>query len=170
MIDPRNPRLERSPLHLLHRASQRCSDLFAREMAKGGLTMRQFAVLVTVSQEEGLRQTDLVDLTGIDRSTLADIVQRLVDRGLLERSRMKQDGRAYAVRLTEAGKAALVAAEPAISRAEAKLLGTLAEGSRRDFLESLLRIVASDEAAQSLPSCADAAVVTPGATDEAVGF
>lgn len=146
MIDPRNARLERSPLHLLHRASQRCSDLFAREMAKGGLTMRQFTVLVTVAQEEGLRQTDLVDLTGIDRSTLADIVQRLVDRGLLERARTKHDGRAYAVRLTEAGKQALVAAEPAIARAEAKLLEALTTEGRATFLDSLKRLVASDEA------------------------
>lgn len=141
-----NPFLQDSPLHLLHRACQRASDLFTREMAKGGLTMRQFAVLATVAREQGLRQTDLVDLTGIDRSTLADIVQRLVERNLLERVRTKTDGRAYAVSLTEHGRTVLTNAEPATARAEAKLLAVLGD-KRQDFvvaLKSLATATAGD--------------------------
>ena len=40
-------RLERSPLHLLHRAGQCAGDIFQTEMGAGDLTPRQFAVLVT---------------------------------------------------------------------------------------------------------------------------
>src|SRR5262245_8283548 len=69
-------RLERSPIHLLHRAGQCASDIFQGEMATGDLTPRQYAVLVAVSQNEGLSQTHLVEKTGVDRSTLADIVRR----------------------------------------------------------------------------------------------
>ena len=68
-------RLERSPIHLLHRAGQCAGDIFQAEMGGGDLTPRQYAVLVTVSQNEGLSQTSLVEKTGIDRSTLADIVR-----------------------------------------------------------------------------------------------
>ncbi|MFZ1102753.1 MAG: helix-turn-helix domain-containing protein, partial [Hyphomicrobiaceae bacterium] len=39
--------------------------------------------------------------TGIDRSTLADIVRRLTRKGLLQRCRTNEDARAYAVRLTD---------------------------------------------------------------------
>jgi DNA-binding MarR family transcriptional regulator len=49
-------------------------------MKDGDLTPRQLAVLVTVANNEGLSQTGLVDRTGIDRSTLADIVRRLQPR------------------------------------------------------------------------------------------
>ena len=47
----------RSPLHLLHRASQAVEDVFSREMKIEHLTPRQFAVLTTVAQAEGLSQT-----------------------------------------------------------------------------------------------------------------
>ena len=68
-------RLQGSALHLLHRAGQCASEIFQSEMTSGDLTPRQFAVLVAVSQNEGLSQTSLVKKTGIDRSTLADIVR-----------------------------------------------------------------------------------------------
>ena len=68
-------RLDRSSLHLLHRAGQRAGEVFAREMGSD-LTPRQYAVLASVAKSEGLSQTDLVAATGIDRSTLADVVRR----------------------------------------------------------------------------------------------
>src|SRR4029434_1329083 len=83
-------RLQRSPIHLLHRAGQCAGDIFHAEMKDGDLTPRQLAVLVTVAQNEGLSQTGLVDRTGIDRSTLADIVRRLQRKGLLQRRRTRE--------------------------------------------------------------------------------
>jgi DNA-binding MarR family transcriptional regulator len=102
-----NDPLEVSALHLLHRAGQCAGDVFQAEMVAGDLTPRQFAVLVSVSQDEGLSQTSLVRKTGIDRSTLADIVRRMLRKGLLQRQRTKDDARAYSVKLTEEGWKAL---------------------------------------------------------------
>ena len=87
--DERIERLQRSPLHLLHRAGQCAGDVFNAEMQLGDLTPRQYAVLVTVAGNEGLSQTDLVESTGIDRSTLADIVRRMLKKGLLQRRRTR---------------------------------------------------------------------------------
>jgi MarR family transcriptional regulator, temperature-dependent positive regulator of motility len=72
--------LGRSPIHLLHRAGQCAGDIFAAEV-KGSLTPRQLAVLTAVAANEGLSQTDLVQSTGVDRSTLADIVRRFEREG-----------------------------------------------------------------------------------------
>ena len=58
-------------------------------------------------------QTTLVERTGIDRSTMADIVRRLTARGLVQRRRTRRDARRYAVRLTDKGENALRLAEPA---------------------------------------------------------
>ena len=102
-----------SLLHLLHRAGQAADEYFAEEMKGSELTARQHAVLAILSNEEGASQTQIVGLTGIDRSTLADIVRRLVEQGLVARRRSKQDARAYAVRLTAAGHTALRASLPA---------------------------------------------------------
>lgn len=135
-------RLERSPIHLLHRAGQCAGDIFQAEMGAGELTPRQFAVLVTVSQNEGLSQTHLVEKTGIDRSTLADIVRRMLKKGLLQRRRTKEDARAYAVKLTEEGWRVLKAAEPMARRVDEKLLEVLPATQRERFLQDLAMIVA----------------------------
>lgn len=138
--------LNRSATHLLHRAGQRAADIFADEAHLAGLTPRQFAVLMAVSDQEGLTQTDLVGRTGIDRSTLADIVARLLSRSLIQRRRAKDDGRAYAIKLTVQGAKSLREAQPAAAAADTRLLASLSPARRQDFLESLNLIVdAHDE-------------------------
>ena len=74
--------LSESPGHLLHRAQQFAAERFAKSMAGAKLTQRQFAVLHATAKKEGLTQTDLVKATGIDRSTLAELVARMVKNGL----------------------------------------------------------------------------------------
>jgi len=130
-----------SAIHLLHRAGQCAGDLFAEEVVASGLTPRQFAVLLAISNEEGLSQTDLVERTGIDRSTLADIIRRLLKKGLVNRRRTKSDARVYSVRLSDKGRQALADARPAADQAEERLLAALDPSSRHAFLESLDRIV-----------------------------
>jgi DNA-binding MarR family transcriptional regulator len=134
-------RLERSPVHLLHRAGQCAGDIFQAEMSDGGLTPRQYAVLHTVSHNEGLSQTSLVDKTGIDRSTLADIIRRMLKKGLLARRRTKEDARAYAVKLTDEGWRVLRSAEPVARRVDEKILATLSANERERLLQDLNKIV-----------------------------
>src|SRR5579871_6243727 len=96
--------LEQSPSHLLHRALQRALDIYVDEFGESGITQRQFAVLAAADEREGATQADLVRITGIDRSTLADMARRMIGKGLLERERSNVDARANAVRLTEEGR------------------------------------------------------------------
>ncbi len=132
---------ERSALHLLHRAGQCADELFALNAANTDLTPRQFEVLRSVSLLEEPSQTALVERTGIDRSTLADIVRRLVERGLLQRRRTRKDARMYAVRLTDAGAKALEQIMPAVDSTNRRLLSTLPAEDRQAFVAALSRIV-----------------------------
>lgn len=134
-------RLNRSPIHLLHRAGQCAGDIFHSEMKIGGLTPRQLAVLMTVAQNEGLSQTGLVDRTGIDRSTLADIVRRMQRKGILQRRRTREDARAYAVKLTEEGRRVLRIAEPVGKKVDERILEALPARHRDQFVDDLLTIV-----------------------------
>ena len=77
----------------------------------------------------------------VDRSTLADIVRRLVKKGLLQRKRTRQDARMYAVRLTSKGQGALSAAKPAASRVDQRLLAPLRADERNHFIVALGEIV-----------------------------
>jgi DNA-binding MarR family transcriptional regulator len=84
-MSDRSRGVNRSPTHLLHQAEQAAGRLFAAN-AMGSTTPRQLAVLVAVSESEGLNQTEVVEGAGIDRSTLAEIIRRLVRKSLLHRA------------------------------------------------------------------------------------
>lgn len=131
-----------SALHLLHRAGQRADELFTATMGEKDLTPRQFAVLKAVAQMESPSQTALVEHTGIDRSTIADIVRRLIKRGMLQRRRTSHDARMYAVKLTPAGRDVLEAAEPAARTTEEQLLSVLPAQQRVAMIQALSTIVA----------------------------
>ena len=139
--DPNSDRLRRSPSHLLHRAGQCAADIFHAEMKDGDLTPRQLAVLVTVANNEGVSQTGLVERTGIDRSTLADIVSRMLKKGLLQRRRTKEDARAYAVKLTEEGRRILRSSDPLAKKVDERILEALPSKQREQFIGLLLSIV-----------------------------
>lgn len=142
------PALEKSPSHLLHRALQLALDIYADEQGESGVTQRQYAVLAAVEAHEGLTQTDLVKITGIDRSTLADMAARMIAKGLLERQRSVSDARANAVSLTQAGRLALTEAKPKMAAADTRLLRLLG-AAKREALTAVLRdlVRAGDEAA-----------------------
>ncbi len=139
------PALDKSPSHLLHRALQLALDIYAEELGAGAITQRQFAVLSAVEADEGLTQTDLVKITGIDRSTLADMAARMIAKGLLERQRSASDARANAVRLTRAGRETLDEARPKMAAADARLMRLLSATKREALLGALRDLVHAGE-------------------------
>lgn len=136
-----------SPSHLMHRVLQLALDIYSEEAGADGPTQRQFAVMEAVSAKSGLTQTDLVRATGIDRSTLADLVTRMTAKGLLERERSAVDARAKAVRLSEAGTALLASARPRVEAADKRILALLPKGKREGFIELLADLATAADAA-----------------------
>jgi len=127
---------------LLHSALQRADSVFAQSVSPQALTRSQFAVLNAVKQSGGGgTQSALVEVTGIDRSSIADLVARLVKRGWLKRRRAEHDKRAYSVRLTAKGAAVFAAAEPAARQTEDLLLAPLSKAERLQLLRALEQIV-----------------------------
>ena len=61
-----------STTHLLHRAGQLAEDTFSRSIGDLGVTARQYVVLSVVDGLDDPSQTTLCEVSGIDRSTLAD--------------------------------------------------------------------------------------------------
>jgi DNA-binding MarR family transcriptional regulator len=107
-------------------------------------------VLAALEHNEGVSQTALVEMTGIDRSTLAEMARRMVDKGLLSRERTEQDQRANAVAISASGRKALRSARLAAERAERALLEVLPASERLKFVKSLAQIAAAaDELAMN---------------------
>lgn len=130
-----------SPTHLLHRAQQLAANKSAVALKAAGLTIRQFALLEALSENDGSSQSQLVDATAIDRSTLADMVSRMEKSGLIRRQRSESDMRANTVHLTEQGDAALAIARPAVAIADQELLDLLPKNRRNSFV-GILSLIA----------------------------
>ena len=154
------PALERSPSHLLHRVLQLALDIYAVETGPVSITQRQYAVLAAVAADEGLSQTELVRATGIDRSTLADLVGRMIAKGYLARERSAEDARANTVKLGEAGRTALEATVPRVAAADHRILQLLGSKKREPFIEALRRLARAGEGGL-LPEAPEASDTKP---------
>ena len=96
--------LSESPSHLIRRCAQYFGDLYAHEASASELTKQQFMLLAALEHNDGVSQTALVDITGIDRSTLAEMVRRMLDKGLLSRERTEEDQCANSVAISQSGR------------------------------------------------------------------
>jgi DNA-binding MarR family transcriptional regulator len=136
-----------SASHLLHRAQQFAADRFTAAIGSEKITQRQFAVLVGVAAQEGLTQTDLVKSTGIDRSTLAELVARMSQNGYLRRAKAKTDARANTVHLTPKGRTLYSKALPKVRKADDAILGNLPKSKQAAFMSTLKEFAATLDAA-----------------------
>ena len=131
-----------SLLHLLHRASQIADDLFENQQQFNGLTSRQFIVLAAIKGTDGISQTDITTATGIDRSTLTDLVGRLQAKGLVARDRSRLDAGSYEVRLTPEGEALLEAAIPIVQQIDERLMRMASPAAKAQDVQMLAGIAA----------------------------
>ena len=84
-----------------------------------------------------------LERTGIDRTTLADLVWRLQRKGLLHRRRLEKDTRTYAIKLTDAGRRVLRTIEPLAKGVDEQILAALPPKDRPLFITALQSIVAT---------------------------
>lgn len=135
-------RIEQQPLWaLVHRIEQIVDAGWAATSMS--LTLRQFQILDAIKETSNSSQTDLVAATGIDRSTLADIMRRLLRDKLITRRRSHNDRRAYVVGLTPRGHAMVDAGRSAAHVAERPILATLS-ASERKLAHALLAKIVSE--------------------------
>lgn len=140
-------RLADSASHLLHRAEQLAGDRFTQLVGET-VTLRQFAALAAIAETPGLSQANLVRTTGIDRSTFADMMNRMEKRGWIARTASMLDARAHCVHLAPAGEAILTAATQHARAADAAILDALPRAKRKTFLNTLTKLAKfSDETA-----------------------
>jgi len=129
--------LHELPGHLIRRLDSRAASLYETFTGQSDLTPRQFGVLLTLFQAGALPQTELGNRLHLDRSTLGEMLQRMVERKLVERRAHERDRRAVEITLTDAGKSALLAAVRQALEAQEALLSPLPDYLRPVFLKCL---------------------------------
>jgi DNA-binding MarR family transcriptional regulator len=141
MQDTNRSASEPSLLQLLHRANQLANSVFARELEQDHLTPRQYFVLSVLEAEPGLSQIGVVLRTGIDRSTMTEILRRLSRRGFIVRERSLRDARAFVLTVTTLGHRTLSDTKDKAVRADGRLRSALppdAGNGLRETLKSLI--------------------------------
>jgi DNA-binding MarR family transcriptional regulator len=133
--------LRDAPGHLLRRCHQRSEELFATAVGSDGPTRQQVALLVSAVQNPEASQAELVELTGIDKNTLTQMINRLTARGLLERHPSKRDRRTNAISATAAGVRLLEAVLPQLRRVQDQILEPIPTELRETF-QHCLRLIA----------------------------
>ncbi len=121
------------------------------EATEESLAMSQVKLLMLISRPgQRFKVTDIADFLGVTNAAASRAVDRLVQRGLVDRTVSKQDRRAVDLKLTEASERLLADFSVARNRALLRLLG--------DFPEERLRETAAllDDLSVRLLSLGDA--------------
>ena len=123
---------------------QLASDLIGRRLeryliAKHGLTMPQYQLLLAAAQSEGATLGSLSEQLDCSRGNITGIVDRLERDDWLRRERSREDRRVITVRLTEKGeKVHEIAAE--LAEQMRQLLGAWEPDQRQVLQESLTQL------------------------------
>jgi len=97
-----------------------------------GLTPPQFDIIATLGNTAGMTATELGEKTLITKGTLTGVVDRLIDRGWVERAAHDSDRRCQIIRLTQAGEALFAQVFPAhMAHMDACLVGVKAADHAR---------------------------------------
>jgi DNA-binding MarR family transcriptional regulator len=138
---PVPPKLRLHLGFLLTKSRQHLAEELDSALPADGPSLRHFAVLSTLEWRAGLRQTDVGDVLGLDRTTTMKVVDDLESRGMLHRTRRTEDRRAYTLEITDAGRAWKESVLPLILAQEERFLSPLSPGERVLLQEMLLRLV-----------------------------
>lgn len=126
--------------HLLRRAQQLHLAVWLRDVSSE-TTSVQFAALSVLDQRPQASQRELGRVLDLDRSTIADLVTRMVRRGLIERERDKDDRRRNVLQLTSAGRDELVRLRPRVEAIEPTLTAGLRPRERDELRRLLYRML-----------------------------
>jgi MarR family transcriptional regulator, temperature-dependent positive regulator of motility len=94
----------------------------------------QFAALDAIAEQPGIDQATLAATIGFDRATIGGVIERLENKGLLQRMVSEQDRRARLLTLTREGSKLLAACRPVVETLQADILAPLTAKERAAFL------------------------------------
>ena len=120
------------------RAMRTYIDQRAREH---GMTRAQWGVLARLERQEGMTQAEMAEALEIQPISLARLIDRLCEQGLVERRPHPRDRRANRLYLTDKGRATLARLVPLGREIAGDVLASFERGRRRrTCCSKLLRI------------------------------
>ena len=124
--------------YALRRAQIAVFEDFRRTVGRIGLRPAQFSVMIVIQRTPGLKQTEVANALGIQRTNFVAMVNELERLGWVERRAL--DRRSHALHLTKAGQSKLSEALAIERKQEALYDRILGPGERLKLLDMLRRL------------------------------
>ncbi|MBP2644492.1 MAG: transcriptional regulator, MarR family [Firmicutes bacterium] len=109
------------------------------------LTITQLHYLHAIKEMDGPTFRQLVERFNVQKSTITDIVNRLIKRNIVYKKQSEEDLRVYHVYLTEKGKELLAIESNGYYHFALKMTKCLEDNEKKQFTELLRKIVTEME-------------------------
>lgn len=135
------------PGHLVRRAQRLAVSIFMSRMSAAGhdLTPVQFGAMSVIGDNPGIDQATLAQHIAYDRVTIGGVVDRLCQKGHVQRTVNPEDRRSRVLSLTRSGHHLLLEAIPVVLAAQDGILAGLTTAERRTFMVLLRKLVDHDK-------------------------
>ncbi|ECG8591013.1 winged helix-turn-helix transcriptional regulator [Salmonella enterica subsp. salamae] len=132
--------LRNTAFHLLRQLFQQHTARWQHELPE--LTKPQYAVMRAIAEQPGIEQVNLTEAAVSTKATLAEMLSRMENRGLVKRENDPLDKRRRFVYLTARGQTQLAAAIPLGDRVDDEFLGRLSDEERDQFTQLVRKMMA----------------------------
>ena len=133
------------PGHLARRFQQIAVAVFFAEVGEAGfdLTPVQYAALAAIKLNPGIDQVTLAGLIAYDRTTITGVIDRLAQKGLIERRASPRDRRARELEITDEGRRTLRKITPAVESAQRLMMRGLSAKEAEELMRLLRKAIAA---------------------------
>lgn len=129
------------PGFLIRRLNQIHIALFFECCKDFAITPVQYGLLTTLSEQPNLDQTSLCAEVGVDRTTMADVLRRLEERGLVKREPSATDGRVKIANITAEGRETMKEMYASMREAQVRFLSPLGPREQATFIAMMMKLV-----------------------------
>jgi DNA-binding MarR family transcriptional regulator len=116
------------------------SHTFSERLASQGISVEQWVVLRTLYGDEAMTLNEAAKQVGVDKSTLSRMVERLVQKGWVNRAE-GQDRRSLGLMLTAAGKKMVVQSAKLADENDKAFFQPLSSRQREEFLATIKHLL-----------------------------
>jgi DNA-binding MarR family transcriptional regulator len=136
---------------LLHDVARLLRKRFEQRARHLGLTRSQWQVIAYLSRCEGIHQGGLAELLEIEPITLVRILDKLTERGLIERRQHPTDRRTWLLFLKDAARPLLISMQEIAETTRAEALCGVPETQRDILLQTLTQMKTNLTTASNTP-------------------
>lgn len=140
-FDPAKQVLWSRPGFLVRRLNQIHYALFFEECKTQNVTPVQYGILTALSLQPWIDQTAIGLEVGLDRTTTADVIKRLEEKGLVDRRINPMDRRSRQALITAEGLRVMGLLQEGMMRAQERLLEPLSPRNQEIFKKLLSTLV-----------------------------